>query len=304
MASFDIHHLNRTTCMDLQPTMDHNCRIVLIEWLFEVWDDIKLPLEVIFTTIYILDITLAKKEVSRSKLQLWGICAMWTSIKFHCNKLPSTEIMVSYTDNSFSKQQLIHAEILMLNLLEFGISVPTSAEYWGHIALDNCSVKYFSLLLLAVCEFDLKSYNHRPSAIAHAAVLTAELIQLSGNTSSIHATIEKAKVRLYTSHHVIKWENVVSATLLVHQLWMKYRSHKWVPTLQSIFANNINSKCGHMHADIGFIHEPHQFAILAEYMTHQDDNPGIQLTCKTMLPPSSPPEYMLPTRNRKRQKNQ
>ena len=66
----------------LQPDLSEHMRGVLLSWLMEVCHKYRLMSETFFLTAKIVDAYLGKQPVSRNRLQLLGVAALWVAAKY------------------------------------------------------------------------------------------------------------------------------------------------------------------------------------------------------------------------------
>lgn len=89
--------------MSQQPEINDKMRSILIDWLIEVHLKFKLLPETLFITVSIIDRYLEKQKVSKSKLQLVGVTALFIAAKYEEIYPPEIKDFVFITDNAYSK---------------------------------------------------------------------------------------------------------------------------------------------------------------------------------------------------------
>ena len=82
-------------------------RSILIDWLIEVHNKFKLLPETLFITVAIIDRFLQRKAISKARLQLVGISALFIACKYEEIYPPDMKDFIFITDETFSKQELI-----------------------------------------------------------------------------------------------------------------------------------------------------------------------------------------------------
>ncbi|CAE7530876.1 unnamed protein product [Symbiodinium necroappetens] len=113
--------------------------------------------------------------VLRRRLQLVGVTGMFVAAKFEEIDPPRATDFVYITDNTYSKDDLLQMECMMLSALEFRVVVPTPAHFFNHfVKANNCenvrhieSVKY----ILELALIDLRMIRYPPSHLLAAAIL-------------------------------------------------------------------------------------------------------------------------------------
>ena len=89
--------------MDNQQYIDERMRSILIDWLVEVHLKFKLVPETLYLVVNLIDRYLAKKEVTRSKLQLVGVTALFIATKYEEIYPPELRDLVYICDRAYSK---------------------------------------------------------------------------------------------------------------------------------------------------------------------------------------------------------
>ncbi|KAG8083065.1 hypothetical protein GUJ93_ZPchr0014g47684 [Zizania palustris] len=111
--------------MSNQEDINEKMRAILIDWLIEVHYKFELMDETLFLTVNIIDRFLEKQVVPRKKLQLVGVTAMLLACKYEEVSVPVVEDLVLISDRAYTKGQILEMENLILNTLQFNMSVPT-----------------------------------------------------------------------------------------------------------------------------------------------------------------------------------
>jgi len=171
------NHKFNWSYMSQQSDITHNMRSILIDWLVEVAEEYKLLPETLHLTISCMDRFMSKRSVHRSKLQLVGITAMFIASKYEEVHSPDIQTFIYISDNSYTKKQLLGMEKLLLAVLDFDLSLPTShlfiTQFCNMFHLDQRSTflaNYLSELALLNGEIFLR---FSPSILAAGCVALA-----------------------------------------------------------------------------------------------------------------------------------
>ena len=97
----------------------------LVDWLVEVHLKFKLRIETLYLTVNVIDQYLQIQQVNRSKLQLVGVTALLIASKYEEIYPPEVRDLVYITDRTYTRNQILTMESVMLNALKFRITVPT-----------------------------------------------------------------------------------------------------------------------------------------------------------------------------------
>lgn len=89
--------------MNLQKDINEKMRAILIDWLIDVHLKFKLVNETMFLTVNLIDRYLEKSQVSRQKLQLVGVTAMFIATKYEEIYPPDLRDFVYVTDKAYTK---------------------------------------------------------------------------------------------------------------------------------------------------------------------------------------------------------
>lgn len=158
-----------------------NMRRILVDWLVDVHEQYALSNGTLHLAVNILDRFLASNEVSRSRLQLVGVAAAWLASKYEEIYPPSLADFVYIADGTYTAEEVEHMEALVLNSLEWRITVPTMPMFTARVlkALrvdDVHSMRHFADYACELVLCDVHSLVWRPSQIAAAvAALAARL---------------------------------------------------------------------------------------------------------------------------------
>lgn len=179
--------------MEVQPDINGKMRAILVDWLVEVHMKYRLRQAVLFLTINLIDRYLScGPPISRKKLQLVGVVAMFVASKFEEIEPPTVHNFVYITDNAYTKEEVLQAECSMLATLGFRIVVPTADEFLDRLLRAHCcDSRHRSLAryLLELAMIDIKWLRYRASQIAAAALLLSN--ELLGQRTSWPASLAR-----------------------------------------------------------------------------------------------------------------
>lgn len=96
-------------------------RSILLNWLIEIQQNLKLNQRTIFLSINIFDWFLEKKRVLRSELQLVGISSFLIASKFEDIYPPEIEHIIYLCEFLYSKEQILRMEGDILFQLGFNL---------------------------------------------------------------------------------------------------------------------------------------------------------------------------------------
>jgi len=161
--------------IEIQTDINARMRGILVDWLVEVHTKYRLRQQVLFLTVNLIDRYLSVGPiVSRRKLQLVGVAAMFIAAKFEEIDPPQVKDFVYITDNAYTKEEVLQAECSMLGTLGFHVVVPTADEFLERLCRAHCcDSRHRSLAqyILELALVDVRSLQYRPSHLAAASLL-------------------------------------------------------------------------------------------------------------------------------------
>ncbi|XP_042431135.1 G2/mitotic-specific cyclin-2-like isoform X1 [Zingiber officinale] len=218
--------------MSHQFDINEKMRAILIDWLIEVHYKFELMDETLFLTVNILDRFLARKTVVRKKLQLVGVTALLLACKYEEVCVPVVEDLILISDKAYTREEILEMERLMVNTLQFNLSVPTpyvflrrflkaaasdkkvtvcatiyatnickSKSHCSHgaaISYYQNQLELLSFFIIELCLVEYKMLKFHPSLLAAAAIFTSQCT-LRGHkywtkTSEMHTTYSEDKL--------------------------------------------------------------------------------------------------------------
>lgn len=175
--------------MPIQTDVNEKMRAILIDWLIEVHHKFKLSAEVLYLSVNIVDRYLAEKVISRKKLQLVGVTAMLIASKYEEIYPPELSDFEYITDNAYNREEIMEMEILILNQLQFNVSVPTAGvflnRYLAAAQVETDSVQWrVAHMLVELTLHEFKMMKHTPSRLACSAVYLSNRIFIETRSRS------------------------------------------------------------------------------------------------------------------------
>jgi len=119
-------HMPKWNYMSKQPDITFSMRSILVDWLVEVAEEYKLQAETLYLAVSYIDRFLSYMSVQRAKLQLVGTACMFIASKYEEIYPPDVGEFVYITDDTYTKKQVLRMEHLVLKVLGFDLSVPTT----------------------------------------------------------------------------------------------------------------------------------------------------------------------------------
>lgn len=163
--------------MNRQSDVSTSMRNILVDWLVEVGEEYKLHRETLFLAVSYIDRFLSLVGVHRPKLQLVGTACMFIAAKYEEIYPPDVNEFVYITDDTYTRNQVIKMESVILKLLEFRLAVPTVTwfcERFLDVIQSSEKCRNLAHFLTELSLVEIENYLvFRPSEIAASAIILA-----------------------------------------------------------------------------------------------------------------------------------
>jgi len=164
-----------------QTDINAKMRVILTDWLVEVHLKFKLRQETLYLTFQLIDRFLEHNIVARQRLQLVGVTGLMIAAKYEEIYPPEVRDYVYICDNAYTRDQILDMEKLILQRLDFRLSLPTVWSWmkrYVQAAGKRDDAEFFQLVsfVVEVAMIDLldkKMLQYLPSLLVAAAVHTA-----------------------------------------------------------------------------------------------------------------------------------
>ncbi|KAH6768305.1 CYCLIN B2 [Perilla frutescens var. frutescens] len=169
--------------MAQQFDINDRMRGILMDWLIEVHYKFELMDETLYLTVNLIDRFLAVQSVERKKLQLVGITALLLACKYEEVSVPVVQDLVLISDKAYCRKEVLDMEKLIVNTLQFNMSLPTPYMFMRRFlkaAQSDKKLELLSFFILELCLIEYEMLRFPPSLLAAAAIFTAQCT-LSGS---------------------------------------------------------------------------------------------------------------------------
>ena len=174
--------------MDGQSEINWNMRYTLVDWLLMVHLRYHMLPETLWIAINIVDRFLTKRVVSKVKLQLVGVTAMFIAAKYEEILAPSVDEFVFMTEKGYTRDEILKGERIVLQTLEFNISHYCSPYSWMRkiSKADDYDIqtRTLSKFLTEVTLLDHRFLRVKPSMVAAIGMYTSRKM-LGGDWVSV-----------------------------------------------------------------------------------------------------------------------
>ena len=175
-------------------------RKYVMAWLFSVANEDNAFSVVMHAQQYLDRFVSISEKINKLNYQLYGVAAYHIAYKyidddfedgFSYNTIFGSrlEYLVDLTDNAYTTERLIEAEIEMLNILGYNMVTVTIDEVLdfilGDIKLSSEASKLKTILLM-ICITSELSVSYKPSVLAHAIIYNMIGLEISRNSKFSH----------------------------------------------------------------------------------------------------------------------
>ncbi|CAO1330944.1 unnamed protein product [Diamesa hyperborea] len=164
----------RPEYMKKQPDINDSMRAILVDWLVEVSEEYRLQSETLCLAVNYIDRFLSFMSVVRAKLQLVGTAAMFIASKYEEIYPPEITEFVYITDDTYTKQQVLRMEKLLLKVLSFDLCAPSALSFINLYTAMMSIPEKIKFMAQYLCELSLLTaspyLNYAPSKISAAAI--------------------------------------------------------------------------------------------------------------------------------------
>mmetsp|Transcript_46639 Transcript_46639/g.149834 ORF Transcript_46639/g.149834 Transcript_46639/m.149834 type:complete len:378 (-) Transcript_46639:63-1196(-) len=210
----------RPNYMESQPEVSSKMRGILLDWLVEVHQKYRLRPETLFLAQYLIDRYLSVRTILRKRLQLLGVTCTFIAAKFEEINPPKASDFAYITNNTYTKDDILKLECVVLSALDFDIVVPTPAHFFDRLvrasggdSVHTSLVQY--LLELAIT--DIKLIRHAPSRMVSAAILLSNELLRRGPVwpaaMEHHSHYRESDLRTCANELRVLWEGAATSSL-------------------------------------------------------------------------------------------
>lgn len=173
MASLETKWPMTPKFLRLQSSVTPEMRAILVNWMMMVHQRFQLLQETLFLAVSLTDRFLQVQNVSRSKLQLLGVSAIFVASKFEEMMPPTLGDMVYVTDGAYQGKEVLRMEQQILRSLDWSLGRPLPLHFLrrnSKAAQADVVEHNLAKLVLELCLLDYPMSWMRPSELAAAAL--------------------------------------------------------------------------------------------------------------------------------------
>ncbi|XP_014610602.1 PREDICTED: G1/S-specific cyclin-D2 [Polistes canadensis] len=172
---------NRSYFECVQKDISPHMRKVVAEWMLEVCEEQKCQEEVFPLSMNYVDRFLSVCPIRKSQLQLLGTACLLLASKLRESSPLKADLLVFYTDNSITLDDLWRWEQLVVSKLKWELSAVTPSDFLVHILTrlrlpynwDSVMVMRHAQTFIALSAREYKFLTYTPSMVAAASIAAA-----------------------------------------------------------------------------------------------------------------------------------
>ncbi|XP_038887576.1 putative cyclin-B3-1 [Benincasa hispida] len=152
-------------------------RAILINWLIEVQFKFDLMPETLFLSVTLFDRYLSQVKIKKNEMQLVGLTALLLASKYEDFWHPRVKDLISISAESYTREQMLQMEALILKKLKFRLNVPTTyvfmLRFLKAAQSTNTQLEHLSFYLIELALVEYEALSFRPSLLCASALYVA-----------------------------------------------------------------------------------------------------------------------------------
>ncbi|XP_023645481.1 putative cyclin-B3-1 isoform X2 [Capsella rubella] len=151
-------------------------RGILINWLIEVHFKFDLMHETLYLTMNLLDRYLSQVPIGKNEMQLIGLTALLLASKYEDYWHPRINDLISISAESYTREQILGMERIMLKELKFRLNAPTPYVFMLRFlkaAQSNKKLEQLAFYLIELCLVEYEALKYKPSLLCASAIYVA-----------------------------------------------------------------------------------------------------------------------------------
>ncbi|KAK9937373.1 hypothetical protein M0R45_014168 [Rubus argutus] len=151
-------------------------RGILVNWLIEVHFKFDLMQETLYLMITLLDQYLSQVPIKKNEMQLVGLTALLLASKYEDFWHPRVKELISISAESYTRDQVLGMERLILKKLKFRLNTPTPYVFMLRFlkaAQSDSKLEHLAFYLIELCLVEYEPIMVKPSLLCAAAIYVA-----------------------------------------------------------------------------------------------------------------------------------
>lgn len=188
--------------MTIQTDITPQMRGILINWLIEVHLKFDLMHETLYLMVSLLDRYLSEVSINRNDMQLVGLTTLLLASKYEDFWHPRIKDLISISAQSYTRDQMLGMEKLILRKLKFRLNVPTPYVFMLRFlkaAQSDIKLEHLSFYLVELCLVQYEALKYKSSMLCASAIYVARCtLQMNPAWTRLlgkHARYEEEQIR-------------------------------------------------------------------------------------------------------------
>ncbi|RZB98453.1 putative cyclin-B3-1 isoform B [Glycine soja] len=188
--------------MSIQTDISPPLRGILINWLIEVHFKFDLMPETLYLTVTLLDQYLSLVTIKKTDMQLVGLTALLLASKYEDFWHPRVKDLISISAESYTRDQMLGMEKLILRKLKFRLNAPTPYVFMVRFlkaAQSDKKLEHMAFFLVDLCLVEYEALAFKPSLLCASALYVARCtLQITPPWTPLlhkHARYEVSQIR-------------------------------------------------------------------------------------------------------------
>ncbi|KAE9617103.1 putative cyclin [Lupinus albus] len=172
----EAHNPPLTSYMLIQTDITPHMRAILINWLIEVHFKFDLMPETLYLTVTLVDQYLSQVTINKSDMQLVGLTALLLASKYEDFWHPRVKDLISISAQSYTRDQMLGMEKLILRKLKFRLNTPTPYVFMVRFlkaAQSDKKLEHMAFFLVDLCLVEYEALAFKPSLLCASALYVA-----------------------------------------------------------------------------------------------------------------------------------
>ncbi|XP_021901444.1 putative cyclin-B3-1 [Carica papaya] len=163
--------------MSIQTELTPSIRSILINWLIEVHFKFDLMQETLYLTVTLLDRYLSQVQIKKNEMQLVGLTALLLASKYEDFWHPRVKDLISISAESYTRDQMLRMEKLILKKLKFRLNTPTPyvfmLRFLKAAQSNKKQLEHLAFYLVDLCLVEYEALKFKPSLLCASALYLA-----------------------------------------------------------------------------------------------------------------------------------
>ncbi|XP_039685593.1 putative cyclin-B3-1 isoform X2 [Medicago truncatula] len=198
----EAHSQALSNYMSIQTEITPHMRGVLVNWLIEVHFKYDLMPETLYLTVTLLDQYLSQVHIKTSDMQLVGLTSLLLASKYEDFWHPRVKDLISISAESYTRDQMLGMEKLILRKLKFRLNAPTPYVFlirFLKAAQSDMKLEHMAFFLIDLCLVEYEALAFKPSLLCASALYVARCtLQITPSWTPLlqkHARYEVSQIR-------------------------------------------------------------------------------------------------------------